>query len=250
MFELKNIIGSLLMPLPFTLLLIAFCLFFINKTHIKSYLTCWVLILSLWSISTPHIAALIITPQEKALKPFKLSQYAHLDKIVVLGCGAYPNSQLPSNTQLNGCALARLVEGLRLAKHYPRAELIVSGVHSNTTLMSKAAISLGVKANRIKQSPKALDTKDEARLLAPHLVDRQVALVTSASHMARAIDLFQAQGVSVITAPTQFYSFSKHTSSRQFIAQASVLHAVTTHCHEWLGKLWISLIRALDPEAL
>ena len=74
--------------------------------------------------------------------------------------------------------------------------------------MAKTAQALGIAAHRVKQNPRALDTKDEARLLAPHLVDRQVALVTSASHMSRATDLFNAQGVEVISAPIQFYSLS------------------------------------------
>ncbi|KAF7774305.1 hypothetical protein PCIT_a0730 [Pseudoalteromonas citrea] len=254
MFEIKKIIGSVLMPLPLSLLLVAFCLIFISKTNLKSFLFSWLLILFLWAISTPYVANFIITPQEKALKPFNVSQHTHLDKIVILGCNIYPNKSLPSNGQLGGCALSRLVEGLRLANHYPRADLIVSGggyrKTSNANLMSKTAQALGISSNRIKQNPKALDTKDEARLLAPHLVDRQVALVTSASHMARASDLFQAQGVDIIAAPTQFYSLGSQPKSRQFIAQASILKAVTSHCHEWIGKVWISLLRILDPEAL
>ena len=254
MFEIKKIIGSVLMPLPLSLLFIAFCLLFVSKTNTKSFIITWLLVLFLWAISTPYIANRIITPQERVLKPFNVTQHAHLDKIVVLGCDVYPNSQLPSNGQLGGCALSRLVEGLRLAHHYPRADLIVSGgghsKTSNAALMAKTAQALGIAAHRVKQNPRALDTKDEARLLAPHLVDRQVALVTSASHMSRATDLFQAQGVEVISAPIQFYSLSSQPQSRQFIAQASILKAVTSHCHEWVGKAWISLLRTIDPEAL
>jgi uncharacterized SAM-binding protein YcdF (DUF218 family) len=254
MFEIKKIIGSVLMPLPLSLIFIAFCLLFISKTNIKSYLMIWLLICFLWAISTPYIANMIIAPQERVLTSFDLNRHAHLDKIVVLGCDVYPNPQLHSNGQLGGCALSRLVEGLRLANHYPKADLIVSGggvkKTSNAALMAQTAKALGIASHRVQQNPKAMDTKDEARLLAPHLVDRKVALVTSASHMSRATDLFKAQGVEVLPAPTQFYSLKSQPRSRRFIAQAGTLKAITSYCHEWLGKVWISLLRTIDPEAL
>lgn len=254
MFEIKKIIGSLLMPLPMSLVLLALCLLFISKTNLKSIIGAWLVIIVMWAISTPYVANKIISPQEQAYKPFNVSKHNNIDKIVVLGCDVYPNSRLTSNAQLGGCALSRLVEGLRLANQYPRAELIVSGggndQASNALLMAQTAISLGVSSERIKQNLQAFDTKDEAKLLAPHLVDRQVALVTSVSHMNRAIDLFRAQGVDIIPAPIQFYSLFSSPSSRQFIAQSNILLAVTSHCHEWLGQTWISFIRYLDPEAL
>ncbi|QTL33937.1 YdcF family protein [Pseudoalteromonas viridis] len=254
MFEIKKVIGSLLMPLPVTLLLLALCLLFIAKTHRKSYLLSWLLVVGLWAVSTPFVADKLISPTEAKLSPFAVNKHKDMDYIVVLGCGLHPAPRLTANLQLSGCALSRLTEGLRLLQHYPKAQLVVSGAGygktTGSTLMALTAISWGVPATKIIQNPQARDTAEEALLLATRLVDSKVALVTSASHMARAQDLFSAQGIDTIAAPVQFYSFAGSPGYRRFIANASILKAVTTHAHEALGQQWIWLRRMIDPQAL
>ncbi|MCG7537712.1 ElyC/SanA/YdcF family protein [Pseudoalteromonas sp. OOF1S-7] len=254
MFEIKKVIGSLLMPLPLTLLLLALALLFIAKTNRTSYMLSWLFTLCLWAVSTPFVADKLISPAEAKLRPFAIKKHQEVDYIVVLGCGLSPNARLTANMQLSGCALSRLTEGLRLSRQYPRAYLIVSGAGYNKTtsskLMADTAIALGTPANKIIQNPKARDTADEALLLATKLVDSKVALVTSASHMARAQDLFAAQGIDTIAAPVQFYSFTNSPEYRRFIASADVLKAVTTYAHEVLGQQWIALRRMIDPQAL
>ncbi|TMP37007.1 YdcF family protein [Pseudoalteromonas rubra] len=254
MFEVKKVIGSLLMPLPITLLLVALCLLFIARINVKSYLVSWLLVVSLWAISTPFFADVLITPSEKRLAPFLTNKHQNVDYVVVLGCGVRPASRLPANLQLSGCALSRLTEGLRLLHAYPNAQLIVSGAgHGKATssaMMANTAVALGIPVHKIIQNSKARDTAEEALLLATRLVDSKVALVTSASHMTRAQDLFSAQGVDTIAAPVQFYSYGNAQGFRRFIASASVLNAVTTYAHELIGRQWIALRRMIDPQAL
>ncbi|AOT09497.1 YdcF family protein [Pseudoalteromonas luteoviolacea] len=254
MFELKKIIGSLLMPLPASLLVIFLLLLLISKTHKKSYVLSVVMVMALWMVSTPYMANLLITPQEQAIPTLSVKSHQHVDAIVVLGAGLTPNAQLPANKQLSSTALARLVEGIRLAHLYPHAELIVSGAGFNRTtssaLMAQTAKALGIKADRIRQNPKARDTADEAMLLAPHLVDSTVILVTSTSHMRRAQDLFAAQGIDTIPSGVEVYSFYNTPPYRQFIASSNTLQAVTTYAHEEIGLLWIALRRSFNSEAL
>ncbi|WP_240479523.1 YdcF family protein [Pseudoalteromonas rubra] len=251
---MKKVIGSLLMPLPVTLLLLALCLLFIAKTHRKSYLMSWLLVVGLWAVSTPFVADKLISPTEAKLSPLAVNKHKDINYIVVLGCGLHPAPRLTANLQLSGCALSRLTEGLRLIKRYPEAQLVVSGAGYNKTtssaLMASTAISLGVPTAKIIQNPQARDTAEEALLLATRLVDSKVALITSASHMARAQDLFSAQGIDTLAAPVQFYSYANSQGYRRFIASASVLKAVTTYAHEALGQQWILLRRMLDPQAL
>ncbi|MCF6436340.1 YdcF family protein [Pseudoalteromonas sp. MMG022] len=249
MFLFKKVLGGLLMPLPLSLIIVAICLLFVSKANLKSYIMLWLTVIALWCISTPFFASKITTSAESQWHTFDVSKHPRIDKIVVLGCGVHPNSQQLANAQLTGCSSARLIEGLRLAHHYKSAELIVSG-HLSSPLMKQTVIALGIPSVRVRANPSAMDTKDEAKLLAPYLVDRQVALVTSASHMARAKNLFWAQGVDTIAAPTQFHNLHNAPDYKQFIAQVSVLEAVTTHYHEMLGTLWIKVRRIIDPEAL
>ncbi|MBD1584102.1 ElyC/SanA/YdcF family protein [Pseudoalteromonas sp. S16_S37] len=249
MFVIKKVLGSLLMPLPLALITLAICLLFISKANKKSYVVAWLVLIGTWFISTPYVADKIISPNEARLSTFNAKKHTNVEKVVVLGCDVYANNRLNANAQLGGCALSRLTEGVRLAHHYKEAQLIVSG-QTSANLMKQTAIELGINASRILTNPNALDTKDEAKQLARYLVDRKVALVTSASHMERAKDLFLAQGVEIIKAPTQFYNFASQPPYKQFIAQVTALKAVTAHFYELLGKAWIQIRRWIDPEAL
>ncbi|NMM40273.1 YdcF family protein [Pseudoalteromonas arctica] len=254
MFELKKIIGAMLMPLPLSGLLCFVCLLMALRTNKGSVLIGLISISCLLLISTPFIGQKIIASNSQLKYTFNTEKQLTIDKIVVLGCDVNPNPKLNANSQLGNCAKSRLVEGIRLAYLYPHAQLIVSGGGygnvTNSSLMQQTAISLGIDAKRIKQNPAAMDTADEARLLAPSLVDFKVALVTSASHMTRAKDLFNAQGVDVIPAATDFYDFSAWPAHKQYIPNIEALKAVTSYWHEVVGSAWITVRRWVDPEAL
>jgi uncharacterized SAM-binding protein YcdF (DUF218 family) len=254
MFELKKIIGSMLMPLPLVGLLCLLCFFYTLRNHKLASIMGMIFVGFLLSISTPFIAQKLINPSSQIKYVFDVKKHQQLDKIVVLGCDVNPNPQLTANSQLGNCAKSRLVEGLRLAYFYPNAYLIVSGGGignvTNSALMAQTAISLGVNPKRIKQNPAAMDTADEAKFLAPALVDYKVALVTSASHMKRAKDLFYVQGIDALPAATDFYDFSAWPPHKQFIPSVGVLKAVTAYWHEIIGRTWIELRRWIDPQAL
>lgn len=254
MFELKKIIGSLVMPLPLLGLFCVICLFMALRGSKPAAILGLLSSIFLLAISTPFIGQLIIAPQNQQPLHFDVNKHPSIDKIVVLGCDLMPNSALVANSQLGNCAKSRLIEGLRLAYYYPNAQLIVSGGGygnaTNSSLMRQTAINIGFSAARIKQNPNAMDTADEAKLLAPSLVDFKVVLVTSASHMPRASDLFYAQGINVIPAATDYHDFSLWPQHKQFIPNVDVLLAVTRHFHEIIGRTWIALRRWVDPEAL
>lgn len=244
----------MLMPLPLVGLLCLLCFFYTLRNHKLASIMGLIFVGFLLSISTPFIAQKLINPSSQLKYVFDVKKHQQLDKIVVLGCDVNPNPQLTANSQLGNCAKSRLVEGLRLAYLYPNANLIVSGGGignvTNSALMAQTAISLGVNPKRIKQNPAAMDTADEAKFLAPALVDYKVALVTSASHMKRASDLFYAQGIDVVPAATDFYDFSAWPTHKQFIPSVGVLKAVTAYWHEIIGRTWIELRRWIDSQAL
>ena len=146
------------------------------------------------------------------------------------------------------------MEGIRLANIYPQAQLIISGggyeKTTNSALMYKTAISLGINKNRIVQNPNAMDTAQEAAFLASKLVDYNTALVTSVSHMPRAINLFNAQGVAAIPAATDYHNFAAYSWYKQLIPNAKALLVVTQFAHEVVGDAWIKIRRTINPEAL
>jgi uncharacterized SAM-binding protein YcdF (DUF218 family) len=254
MFELKKLLGGLIMPLPLFGLLAFVMLVLAFRARKSALVIASLSLLALLVLSTPFAAHQLIKNNEPASLAFNALKHPTLDKIVVLGCDINPNPALSANNQLGNCALTRLVEGVKLAKKYPNATLIVSGGGynkvTNSALMSQTAINLGVSKNRIKQNPQAMDTAAEAKLLAPKLVDFKVALVTSVLHMPRSINLFNAQGIEVIPAATDYHNFAALPLYKQFIPNAEALRVVTQYAHEVIGNAWVSMRRWINPEAL
>ncbi len=106
--------------------------------------------------------------------------------------------------------------------------------------MANIAKSIGVDASDIIIESRPKDTKDEARIITDIVMDDPFVLVTSASHMKRAVALFKFHGVSPIPAPTDFqvkkpYIFTFKPSSRSLEKSESAIH-------EYLGIVWASLM--------
>jgi len=138
--------------------------------------------------------------------------------VVVLGSGHADVPDQAATTKLSEAGLARIVEGVRLARLLPAADLIVSGpaVHGNSThasVLARAAADLGIDPARIQQIDTARDTEDESRAVRALVGDAPVALVTSAAHMPRAAALFQRAGVRALPCPANFVANPDRTSA-------------------------------------
>jgi uncharacterized SAM-binding protein YcdF (DUF218 family) len=110
---------------------------------------------------------------------------------------------------LSPSALARIVEGVRLLRVLPDAQLIVTGPGAaphptHASVLAHAAESLGIAAARIHLVEKVQDTEDESQAVRAIVGSAPVALVTSAWHLPRAAGLFRRAGVSVLPCPADF----------------------------------------------
>lgn len=89
----------------------------------------------------------------------------------------------------------------------------------------------------------SLTTWDNARLSAPLLKQagaRRIVLVTHAWHLRRAVPLFEAQGLAVVPAGTQF-ARTRIDSVVDLLPDPAGLRASSFALHEWLGILWYKL---------
>lgn len=104
-------------------------------------------------------------------------------------------------------------------------------------------------AVRWKESESS-DTADNASMSAQILKPagiRRVVLVTQAFHMSRARQLFEAAGLEVIPAPTDFKgSRDGPLETFDFLPQAKAIQTSYYALHEWLGLAWISLASLLS----
>jgi uncharacterized SAM-binding protein YcdF (DUF218 family) len=103
--------------------------------------------------------------------------------------------------------------------------------------MREAAIELGMTPAKIMTFPEARDTEDEANMMAPYLKNRRVALVSEASHLARAIVFFQNIEIEPIPAPA-YRMASDHSDWR---IESRATYKSERAIYEWLGRGWQKL---------
>ena len=94
---------------------------------------------------------------------------------------------------------------------------------------------LGFDPGRIMLSDKALDTHDEAMHVKNLAGSDAFVLVTSASHMLRAVKLFENQGLKPIPAPAYYRSKGE---PEYFIPDAANIKTCHMAVHEYLGLAW------------
>ena len=211
MFLLKKIVGPLFMPLSVVLVLAfvgLFCLWFtrLQKTG-KVMVTVAVGLLGL--LCYDGVGDILARPLEHRYAPLTSAKAVQDVKwIVVLSGGSGVDKDLPLSTYLCEASLRRLGEGVSIHKRVPGSKLIltgrswIDGVTPEANVMADVAVEWGVKGEDIVIEAEAKDTKDHAVYVKKIVGKAPFILVTSASHMPRAMALFRAQGMDPIPAPT------------------------------------------------
>jgi len=115
--------------------------------------------------------------------------------IVVLGQGLPEHSDLPLRFQTSSSFQMRLQEGARLNKMIPQSQLVVSlagevDVAIKQQYLDCYAKDHGLARDRMHLISEARDTSEEARLALDCVKTNNLFLVTSASHLPRAVKIF------------------------------------------------------------
>lgn len=260
MFALKKLIASCLMPLSVVLLLLWWGYLGTRKVSVSSSSSRWARrvlflgIISLTVASNKGVGLLLVRTLEArfpAQPSFALDQrpapeLKPVSLILVLGGGHADTPGLSANNQLSTSALARLVEGVRLARALPHTEVwlsgppILPGYPSHAQVMQTAAESLGLETSRIKRIEDGFDTEGEAAALRRHGHEGPIALVTSAWHMPRAVGLFKKAGISVVPCPADFSArLNAELRITDYLAwDLSGLERTSKAVYEYLGLTW------------
>jgi uncharacterized SAM-binding protein YcdF (DUF218 family) len=240
MFLFKKIVSAFLLPIPiglFLLLIGFFYLIFNSYKKAKIFLflgICWFALFSFQPFSNA-----LLSPLENIHK--SLIETPKVEYILVLGSGHKSDDNLSITSQVKRTAINRLVEGIRHYKNLENAKLIVSGYsaidkNSHASMQEKLAISLGVNPSDIIRLDTPKDTKEEAIETKKIVGDKEIILVTSASHMARSVLLFQKEGLNVLPSPTNHSAFKDDSYSAYF--SASNLRKCEFAMHEYIGLLY------------
>ncbi|WP_299689634.1 envelope biogenesis factor ElyC [uncultured Vibrio sp.] len=256
MFELKKVVSSLLMPLP-AMLILAFLglalVMFTTKRKTGCLMTLSALI-GIFLIAFQPVSSQLLMPMERQHTAF-LPVDETVDYVMVLGSGHVVDDQIPPTSELSRTGLMRLSEGIRILRLYPGAKLILSGYGagtevSNARTMAKVALALGVAKPDIILLETAQDTWEEARQASAFVKNKKMILVTSASHMTRALKEFNAAGISPLPAPTNYLAQKGIIEPwNKYMPKAIYLEQTERYWYETMGLAWQGLRDWLDSSA-
>ena len=209
---------------------------------------------ALYALATPWAAGVLLKSLEIA-PPVELDAVQRAGAIVVLGGGRRLAAPEYGGDTLTALSLERLRYGARLARASGVPLLVTGGRPGGAGTTSEGELMHAVLAREYGLAPRWVEAASEttwdnaanaAALLRRDGVER-IALVSHAWHLRRAVPLFEAQGLTVIPAGTQF---ARTTLDSVFtlIPSTAGLRESTFALHEWLGILWYKL-RSLKTES-
>ncbi len=256
MFLLKKVVSRLFFPLPVCLeiLLIGLILLWFSRRQKAGKVLISLGVMLLLLLSNASFSNLFLRPLEERYPPLLWAAgngaprgLENVEFIVVLGGSASPDPEIPLESQLDEVTLVRLLEGIRLLRQMPGRKIILSGGKvfasiPSAELMARLAKELGVDRNDILVESESRDTSDEARLISSMVGPKPFILVTSASHMPRAMALFRKMGMNPFPAPTDYQArHEKRASPEAFYPDPGGLLSATIATYEYLGLGWEKL---------
>jgi uncharacterized SAM-binding protein YcdF (DUF218 family) len=171
-------------------------------------------LLFLVTLSSPLIATPLIGLLESWYHPPQLAPTDRFDAIVVLAGGVDEKGSLRPTTEPSSLSRNRTTCGVNLYQQGYAPTLVLTGGDSRifgmgpieAVEMRRWAVRLGVPESATKIDTEARNTYENAtgtkRLLGP----ASILLVSSASHLPRAVPVFTKQGFRVTPAPCEYVS--------------------------------------------
>jgi uncharacterized SAM-binding protein YcdF (DUF218 family) len=243
-FILKKFITFFIEPygIVFSLFFIGLFFLFTNKTKsAKKILLLSFFLLTLFSYQP--FANFLISNLENQYPKYDYSN-TNIKYIHVLGNSHNDDKTQPLSSQISSAGLKRNLEGIIIHKHLANTKIIFTGYAGKTSqttakINEKLALALGVKQENIIISSKPKDTKEEAIFTKTIVENNPFILVTSATHMPRAMRLFKSLGLNPIAAPTSYY---KRNINRYFEKPSVEFFELSRIAiHEYIGILWSKL---------
>jgi len=157
--------------------------------------------------------------------------------IVVLAGYAEKHPELPLSSCVNSPSAYRLMEALRISRMLPESAVLISGKGQVPTVMRELLVSMGAPAGSIQVDGDSGNTYESA-INVKRLADgRQIALVTSAGHMPRAMRSFRKIGLNPAPAPTNHMRMLRYRIA-DFLPSPVQLAYSDLVIREYMGMLW------------
>ncbi len=242
-FLLKKFVTFFVEPLGLVLTLLAIGLYFlyVKKYHLSKPILSGAFSLLLL-FSYPPFANFLVQNLENQYQKFDYK--TNVKYIHVLGSGHTTDPSQPISSQISSTGTKRVLEGVIIHKNMPHSKIIFTGCEGNTNttnavMNAKLAHALGVDYKDMIINGKPVDTKEETLFTKSLVGDAPFVLVTSATHMPRAVMLFRSLGMHPIPAPTNYYKSEFRGYLRT--PNSFSFYISTVAVHEYLGILWEKL---------
>jgi len=248
--SVKGLAAALLMPFSVALGLVTFGLALRALGNKGRALGGWMvaagallLVLTSWQ----PVADSLLSPLEERYPPLTdPAQLSDVTAVVVLGGGWWPRAEdWPITARLSESSAIRLFEGLRLMRALPEARLVLTGASRRADRApvawgyAEAALDFGVPETRLRVLDTPVDTAREAEAVRAALGDgARLVLVTSASHMPRAMAYFRRVGLDPVAAPThRLTGRSAYDELADWLPAVDYLRMTERAWYEYLGLL-------------
>ena len=224
-FILKKIISTFIMPLPLGIILGIIGLYFLyNNSLKKAKIFLSISLIWIFTIAYSPFANLLLQPLESKYKTLETIP-KDIKYILLLGGDKYN----------------RAWEALRLYKLIPNSKIITSGYAGRGNIpeaikTAKLLEQSGVLQEDIIIHTKPKDTKEEAIKIKEILFDKKFILITSASHMPRAIAIFKKEGLNPIPSATSYWI--KDSDKALSFSSGYGMFKTDKAWHEYIGLVW------------
>jgi uncharacterized SAM-binding protein YcdF (DUF218 family) len=249
----KKIASRLVFPVPLCLeiLLIGLILLWLTKRQKtgKLFVTLGTVLLALFSNGA--VSNWLLEPLEVEYPALQNPPVAAAGVrwIAVLGSGYSCDPSLSPSARPEPESLMRLVEGVRLQRLLPGSKLIASAEFCSQpeeAAKNYAALTelLGLQKDNFVVAEGARDTADEVKLIQNSVAQEPFILVTSASHLPRAMAMFQDAGMHPIAAPTHnLVRRDPDNDPSSYFPSAGSLRKSERAVYEYLGQAWAKLTK-------
>jgi len=242
-FFLKKLITFFIEPFGIIFALFSIGLFFLfikKQSKAKAFLLLSFGLLFLFSY--PPFANYLIENLENQYPKYDYKE--KVKYIHVLGNGHNTDITQPISSHVGDGGTKRVLEGVILHRKIKGSILIFTGYEGNTNtsngeMNAALASAIGVEKDAMVIFGLPKDTKEEAFVTKDLVREQPFILVTSATHMPRAMKIFKNLGLNPIPAPTDFHKDAFKGYLRA--PSASSFHLSEIAVHEYIGILWEKL---------
>ena len=167
--------------------------------------------------------------------------------IMVLGEGFSADTKRPAGARFSDDGLKRIFEGVRLHRRLTNSTLLVSVPGPTVTqdekerVLGELLMVFGLQTNAVKVCAGAWDTEDEVRWCKNVVGTNRVIIVSSASHLPRAMLLVRKIGLNAVAAPSGFLADTvtqgPFSPDHLFPGSGNLYHSERA-MYEYLGLVW------------